>query len=156
MEKKLVYGVIVFVIFLFLAFILYDSLFSPTDSITYPKEITHEEKYCERDNDCKIVNLGCCQEFSNPKPAALNEIGRQKIAEWKTENCVPCRMEESVVKDYTVLTKATCKENSCKITYEPGCAIISMYCSENNIELTSDQLNKLGMTKEEVLEYCGC
>jgi len=165
MEKKLVYGLVVLVVFLVVAFFLFNfvlNLFAFSDSITYSENIEAEDKYCEEDSDCKIVHLGCCHRYSNPKLVSVNQSGEQKIAEWKQDNCVECKINNSVRIFTNIRTAPFCQENQCQVKYVPGCEKISLLCNEDEAirqaadPLTQDQLNKLGMTEEEVLEYCGC
>ncbi len=155
MEKKYLYGIIILLLLIFLGYILFDYFYSPTDSITYSDEITKEDKLCERNEDCKILHLGCCYihgKYSNHNLVAVNETGKQKIEEWKQDNCVACMTQNEQLMYDDVITKQFCEETQCQIK-KLSCEQI---CNTEENQSMEEDLDKVGMTKEQALQSCGC
>ncbi len=153
MEKKFVYGiaglVLVCVLVVLANFVW--NLFNLSDSLVYPETIKAEDKACEVDLDCRLVYLGCCDGSS--QSVSLNETSAQKVSDWKQQNCSPCKMYTDTSTYFKVSVKPVCQENQCEIKYVPYCESIVINCT---VDLRQEDLDKLNMTKEEVLAYCGC
>ncbi len=151
MNKKIILITVIFLAIFFSGCLQFNE--PNTDLIAYSEEITAQEKYCEADEDCEVVQLKCCSLF-NPDFISVNKESAEKINQWKTENCSDCKIEGEPSRiSLTILEDNSCEENKCQTNYVPYCKLISANCTA---DLTEQELNQLNMTKEEVLEACGC
>jgi hypothetical protein len=93
----------------------------------YPP-IRPEERYCEKDNDCDSVIRDCCP-YCSPESDAVNRESREKIIEWKEQNCLPCPFYVScIMPNYTYVPY--CENNLCtqkKDTWATNCFYLQNY-----------------------------
>jgi len=141
----------------FIVIPLYDYFFSPSDYLAYSDEITSEDKFCEVNEDCSIVNLGCCYvygKYSEHNLVAVNESGKKKINEWKHDNCVACMTQNDQLMYDDVITKQFCEQNHCQIKHL-SCTSVCVENGEQSKGL-EEELTKIGMTIEQAIKSCRC
>ena len=120
----------------------------------YPFPITAAQKNCVVDEDCKIVELNCCQFCECGRCVSVTTTAASEIREWKENNCIRsmCPLVSCIVP--LVQTKAFCNSGQCGAKRTANCEAI---CYGGYKEtLLEEAAKEIDMTKEGLLKQCNC
>lgn len=160
---KVLIGLIVIFIIIEIGFIVWFLSLFINISKKYPYPISNEWKTCEIDEDCSLIELGCCR-LCWSFDVSLNEIAKEEIDNWKKDNCNfgQCLLASCAVP--VVYERAICSNGTCSVGKIVNCDYLCSYVKPPDCEITSksskkyfsEELADANMTLNEAKNYCNC